>query len=84
MVAPAADFLSDKLWPAMYNFSRNSSILCGHHGCFHVLSCRLAVSEVRLGLPNFYNIAIRIANIAARLAVPVLWLCDKLGSSTSP
>jgi len=45
---------------------------------------RLAVSEVRLALPNFYNIAIRIANVAARLAVFVLWLCDKLGSSASP
>ena len=33
---------------------------------------------------NFYNITIRIANVAARLAVLVLWLCDKLGSSTSP
>src|SRR6516165_5611989 len=41
---------------------------CGHHRCFHV-SCRLAVSKVRLALPNFYNIAIRIANVAARLAV---------------
>jgi hypothetical protein len=47
-------------------------------------SCRLAVSEVRLALPNFYNITIRIANVAARLAVLVLWLCDKLGSSISP
>src|ERR1700733_2819262 len=44
----------------------------------------LAVSEVRLALPNFYNIAIRIANVAARLAVLVLWLRDKLGSSASP
>ena len=62
---------------------RSPEILCGHHRCFHV-SCRLAVSEVRLALPNFYNITIGIANVAARLAVLVLWLCDKLGSSTSP
>jgi hypothetical protein len=48
------------------------------------VSCRLAVSEARLALPNFYNITIRIANVAARLAVLVLWLCDKLGSSISP
>lgn len=50
---------------------------------FHV-SRRLAVSEVRLALPNFYNITIGIANVAARLAVFILWLCDKLGSPTSP
>ena len=40
-----------------------------------MLSCvlrRLAVSEVRLALPNFYNITVRIANVAARLAVLVL------------
>jgi hypothetical protein len=43
-----------------------------------------AVSEAWLALPNFYNISIRIANVAARLAVLVLWLCDKLGSSISP
>jgi len=55
----------------------------GHHGCFHV-PCRLTVSEVWLALPNFNNITIRIANVAARLAVLVLWLRDKLGSSTSP
>jgi hypothetical protein len=47
-------------------------------------SRRLTVSEVRLALPNFDNIAIRIANVAARLAVLVLWLCDKFGSSSSP
>src|ERR1700730_1608170 len=55
----------------------------GHHGCFHE-SHRLAVSEVRLALPNFNNIAIGIANVAARLTVLVLWLRDKLGSSASP
>ena len=47
-------------------------------------SCRLAVRDARLALPNLYNIAIRIANVAARLAVLVLWLRDKLGPSTSP
>ena len=50
---------------------------------FHV-SCRLAVSYARIALPNFYNIAIGIANVAARLAVLGLRLCDELGSWTSP
>src|ERR1700722_16126811 len=44
----------------------------------------LAVSNARVSLPNFYNIAIRIANVAARLAVLGLRLCDELGSPTSP
>src|SRR5215471_10336128 len=44
----------------------------------------LAVSNARVALPNFYNIAIRIANVAARLAVLGLRLRDELGSSTSP
>jgi hypothetical protein len=62
--------------------SRRRSV-CGHHRRFHV-SCRLAVSEARLALPNFYKITIRVANVAARLAVLFLWLCDKLRSSISP
>ena len=33
------------------------------------LSQRVAVSEVRLALPDFNNIAVRITDIAARLAV---------------
>jgi uncharacterized membrane protein len=53
-------------------------------GVMTTIGQRLAVSEARLALPNFYNITIRIANIAARLAVLVLWLCDKLGPSISP
>jgi hypothetical protein len=44
----------------------------------------LAVSEVRLALPNFYHVTIRIANVAARLAVLILWCCDKFRSSLSP
>ena len=44
---------------------------------------RSAVGEARLALPNFYNITIRIANVAARLCVLVLRLRDKHGSSTS-
>ena len=44
----------------------------------------LAVSNARVALPNFYNIAIRIANVAACLAVLGLRLRDELGSSTSP
>ena len=45
---------------------------------------RSAVSDARLALPDFYNVTIRIANVAARLAILVLWLCDELGSSASP
>jgi hypothetical protein len=45
---------------------------------------RSAVSNARIALPNFYNVAIRIANVAARLAVLGLRLGDELGSSTSP
>src|SRR5262249_23524207 len=44
----------------------------------------LAVSNARVALPNFYNVAIRIANVAARLAVLGLWLRDEFGSPTSP
>jgi hypothetical protein len=55
----------------------------GHHRWFHV-SCRLAVSDARVALPNFYDVAVRIANIAARLTVLGLGLRDELGSSTSP
>jgi hypothetical protein len=44
----------------------------------------LAVSDARLALADFYDVTVRIANVAARLAVLFLWLCDKLGSSTSP
>src|SRR5580700_4555970 len=51
--------------------------------CFHA-SCCLAVSNARVALPNFYNIAIRITNVAARLAVLGLRLRDELGSSTLP
>jgi|SRR5580692_6747049 hypothetical protein len=45
---------------------------------------RLAVSDARVALPNFYDVAVRIANIAARLTVLGLGLRDELGSSTSP
>jgi hypothetical protein len=48
------------------------------------VSCRLAVSEARLALADPYNVAVRIANVAARLAILFLWLCDELGSSTAP
>src|ERR1700722_6512093 len=44
----------------------------------------LAVSDALLALPNLYNIAIGIANVAARLAVFGLWLGDELGSSAFP
>jgi hypothetical protein len=45
---------------------------------------RLAVSDPRVALPNFYDVAIGIANVAARLTVFGLGLRDELGSSTSP
>ena len=48
------------------------------------VSSRLAVSEARLALADLYNVAIGIANVAARLAVLFLGLCDELGSSTTP
>ena len=44
----------------------------------------LAVSEGRLALPDFYDVAVRVANVAARFAVLVLWLSEKRGSSASP
>jgi len=62
--------------------SRHRSVH-GHQGCFYV-SSRLTVSDARVALPDFYDVTIRIAHVAARLAVLFLWLCDKLGSSTSP
>ena len=55
----------------------------GPHRCFHV-SWRLAVCDARVALPNFYDVAIGIANVPARLAVLGLGLRDELGSSTSP
>ena len=48
------------------------------------VSFRLAVRDARNALPNFYNVTVGIANVAERLAVLVLRLCDKLGSSAFP
>jgi hypothetical protein len=48
------------------------------------VSFRLAVSDARVALPDFYNVAIRIANVAARLAVFGLWLGDELGPPAFP
>jgi hypothetical protein len=48
------------------------------------VSWRLAVSDAGVALPDFYDVAIGIANIAARLTVLGLGLRDELGSSTSP
>src|SRR5665213_3424433 len=62
--------------------SRRRSIRSCHR-CFHV-SCRLAVSDARVALPNFYNVAVGIANVAARLTVFGLWLGDELGPSNFP
>jgi len=47
-------------------------------------SWRLAISEAGLALPDFDNIAIGISDIAARLAVFLLWLGDELRSSAAP
>jgi hypothetical protein len=55
----------------------------GHHRCFHVTR-RLAVGNARVALPNFYDVAIGIANIAASLTVLGLGLREEFGSSTSP
>ena len=44
----------------------------------------LTIPEFRLALSDLDNVAVRIANIAARLAVFVFRLCDELGPSTSP
>ena len=42
------------------------------------------VRNARLALPNFYNITVGIADVAARLAILILWLRDELGSPASP
>src|SRR5579862_9776473 len=55
----------------------------GHHRRLDA-SCCLAVSDAWVALPNFYNIAIRIANVAPCLAVLGLRLRDELGASTAP
>jgi hypothetical protein len=44
----------------------------------------LAVSNARVALSDFYNIAVRIADVAARLAVLGLRLRDKFGSPALP
>jgi hypothetical protein len=44
-----------------------------------VTTVGLAVSNARVALPNFYNIAIGIANVAARLAVFADG-CDRVGN----
>src|SRR4029077_3468185 len=80
LIPPLSDFIGSSL--TSFCFSCFSST-GGHHRGFHVCAV-LAVSEARLALPNFYKITIRIANVAARLAVLFLWLCDKLRSSISP
>jgi len=43
-----------------------------------------AISNARIALPNFYDVAVGIANVAARLAVFGLWLGDELGPPTFP
>ena len=82
---PISRMGSSQWWPRSSSPTVTEPNLCahGHHRCFHV-SCRLAVSDARLALSNFYNITIRIANVAAGLAVLLLWLREKLGSPTSP
>ena len=48
------------------------------------LSDGMAIREVRLALPDFYDVAVGIANVAARLSILLLWRCDEAGSSISP
>src|SRR5580698_15845 len=43
-----------------------------------------AVGEFRLALPDFYNIAVGIADVAARLAVFVFRLGDERGAAAFP
>jgi hypothetical protein len=54
-----------------------------HHRCFHV-PYKLAVCDARIALPNFYDVTVRIANVAACLTIFGLGLSDKHSSSTSP
>jgi hypothetical protein len=54
------------------------------YGARALLTGCLEESEARFALLNFYNITVRISNVAARLAALVLWLRNKLGSSISP
>ena len=51
---------------------------------FSRLGSALTVRNARLALPNFYNITVGIADVAARLAIFILWLRDELGSAASP
>jgi hypothetical protein len=48
------------------------------------LGSALTVRNARLALPNFYNITVGIADVAARLAILFLWLRYELGSAASP
>jgi hypothetical protein len=43
-----------------------------------------AISNARVALPNFDDVTVGIANVAARLAVFGLWLGDELGPSAFP
>src|SRR5690349_4255338 len=53
--------------------------------CGSILAGRaLTVSEFRLALSDLDNVTVRIADVAARLAVLVLRLRDELGTSTLP
>ncbi len=53
------------------------------NGCLQA-SCRLPVSDARVALPDFYYVAIGIADVAASLAVFGLWLGDELGAPAFP
>jgi hypothetical protein len=48
------------------------------------LALALTAREARFALPNLYNRTVGIGDVAARLAIFVLWLRDELGSKTSP
>ena len=72
-----------KIMP-LFMAARQSHVAVDRDTRAYLLSSRLAVRDARVALPNFYDVAVRIADVAARLAVFGLWFRDELGSSTFP
>jgi hypothetical protein len=62
--------------------SRRRSVR-GHRKCFYP-SCSSAVSDAWVALPDFDDVAVRIADVAARFAVLGLWLRDEFRAPASP
>jgi len=70
-------------------FLRPHAAPCAQEGLerrmsFLRLGLASTVRNARLALSNFYNITVGIADVAARLAILILWLRDELGSAASP